>query len=72
MKVEREKQDIRHSVGCDSVKKPIYCDNYIDYWAMENCPHLVSICFTVPVIWLIFSSRRVMASLFCLELASAH
>lgn len=33
--------------------------------------HLLSSCFTVPVIWLIFSSKRAMASLFCLELDSA-
>lgn len=32
--------------------------------------HLASICFTVPVIWFIFSSRREMVSLFCLEPAS--
>lgn len=32
--------------------------------------HLASICFTVPVIWFIFSSKREMVSLFCLELAS--
>lgn len=32
--------------------------------------HLASICFTVPDIWFIFSSKREMVSLFCLELAS--
>lgn len=37
---------------------------------MEMGSHLASICFTVPVIWLIFSSKREMVSLFCLELAS--
>lgn len=37
----------------------------------EMGSHLASICFTVPVIWFIFSSKREMASLFCLELASA-
>lgn len=37
---------------------------------MEVGPHLASICFTVPVIWCIFSSKREMVSLFCLELAS--
>lgn len=36
----------------------------------ETGSHLASICFTVPVIWFIFSSKREMASLFCLELAS--
>lgn len=37
---------------------------------MEMDSHLASICFTVPVIWFIFSSKREMVSLFCLELAS--
>lgn len=39
--------------------------------AVLKCPHLVSSCFTVPAIWFIFSSRRTMTSLFCLEPASA-
>lgn len=37
---------------------------------MEMRSHLASICLTVPVIWFIFSSKREMVSLFCLELAS--
>lgn len=37
---------------------------------VEMGSHLASICFTVPVIWFIFSSKREMVSLFCLELAS--
>lgn len=37
---------------------------------MEMGSHLASICLTVPVIWFIFSSKREMVSLFCLELAS--
>lgn len=37
---------------------------------MQTGCHLASICFTVPVIWFIFSSKREMVSFFCLELAS--
>lgn len=41
------------------------------WWGRRRwVPHLASICFTVPVIWFIFSSKREMVSLFCLELAS--
>lgn len=68
---KNDKQDGKRFLQVSDTIPKLHLSTAIQKHQVWRRPHLFSSCFTVPDIWFIFSSRRAMTSLFCLELASA-